>query len=123
MPEEQHPHQQGREEEHDNFDSSHGSTPTATTADARKSPIHSHPRTSALSPTRNTANRRIGGGAGIDFGGGVGGGGVALLAQRARPPRRFGPLGEMDPFTWDDAVAQAILRAVKRDDGDVSSER
>lgn len=55
--------------------------------------------------------------------GGCGGGVVGLLSFRARPPRMFGPLGEMEPFTWESAVAQAIMRAVMRDDGDVPLER
>lgn len=50
-------------------------------------------------------------------------GGVALLSLRARPPRTFGPLGEMDPFTWEAAVAQAILRAVTREEADMPAER
>lgn len=53
----------------------------------------------------------------------LGGGAAGLLSLRARPPRMFGPLGEMDPFTWESAVAQAILRAVMRDDGDLPMER
>lgn len=57
-------------------------------------------------------------------GGAVGGRGAAgLLSLRARPPRMFGPLGEMDPFTWETAVAQAVLRAGMRDEGDFPSER
>lgn len=57
-------------------------------------------------------------------GGSVGGRGAAgLLSLRARPPRMFGPLGEMDPFTWETSVAQAVLRAGMRDEGDVPSER
>ncbi|CAN0264400.1 unnamed protein product [Scytosiphon promiscuus] len=35
----------------------------------------------------------------------------------------FGPLGEMDAFTWETAVAQAVLRAGMRDEGDFPSER
>ena len=46
-----------------------------------------------------------------------------LLSTRARPPRMFGPLGEMDPFTWDAALAQAVLRAAMRDDRDTPGER
>ncbi|CAN0485307.1 unnamed protein product, partial [Ectocarpus sp. 12 AP-2014] len=66
-------------------------------------------------------------------GGGGGGGGVigggrpaaagGLLSLRARPPRMFGPLGEMDSFTWETAVAQAVLRAGMRDEEDFPSER
>ncbi|CBN77551.1 similarities to vacuolar protein sorting-associated protein [Ectocarpus siliculosus] len=58
-------------------------------------------------------------------GGEVGGPGAAggLLSLRARPPRMFGPLGEMDPFTWEAAVAQAVLRAGMRDEEDFPSER
>lgn len=88
------------------------------------------PSNSPVAPAGRKSNRlpssSLGGWGGIGGGGGEGGslgGGSALLATRARPPRSFGPSGEMDAFTWDAAVAQAILRAVMRDDEDVPSER
>ena len=64
-----------------------------------------------------------GGGGDAAIGWGAGGAGLGLLSLRARPPRMFGPLGEMDPFTWESAVAQAVLRAGMRDEGDLPSER
>lgn len=84
---------------------------------------------------RSRRTQSMGSGSGLTTGGGgfgpadAGGssagnaGGGALVSQRARPPRRFGPLGEMDPFDWEAATSSAIIRAVLRDDSDVPSER
>lgn len=92
-------------------------------------PDRSNQRESPASPKspmgtiREGTSLDVAGGVGVGWGGGAGAGTVGLLSLRARPPRMFGPLGEMDPFTWDSAVAQAILRAVMRDDSDVPVER
>lgn len=121
-PEDQHnAYAQQLQDERDRLDTSNNPNNHARTSGDFQGSSHgsySSSTTSALSPPPSSTNaqRRSGGGGG-------GEGGVSLLAQRARPPRRFGRLGEMDPFTWDASVAQAILRAVTRDDGDVPSER
>lgn len=73
-----------------------------------------------LDAIQESSPHGVGGGGG---GGGGGGQGALVMSLRARPPRMFGPLGEMDPFTWESAVAAAILRAVVRDDGDLPRER
>lgn len=79
---------------------------------------------SAASSPRPSLGAIQEGSAGWDGGGGRGAAAaVGLLSLRARPPRMFGPLGEMDAFTWETAVAQAVLRAGMRDEGDFPSER
>lgn len=84
--------------------------------------VESIPKSPVPPASRQASLSMSGSGNGGGEGSGVVGG-LALLSLRARPPRQFGPRGEMDPFTWEASLAQAILRAVVRDDGDVPSER